>query len=61
MKSSTITVTKTIKETNLSDKIKSTIIIKARFEVNSITLVNAKRAIIIEVEEYLRFKVYRKL
>jgi len=58
MKSSTITVTKTIKETNLSKEIKTTIIIKARSEVNPIILVNAKRAIIVEVEERIRSKVY---
>jgi len=58
MKSSIITVIKTIKKTNLSNKTKTTIIIEARFEVNSIILVNVKRAIIVEVEEYSRFEVY---
>jgi len=58
MKSSIVTVTKTIKETNLSEETKTTIIIKARFEVNPIILVNAKRAIIVEVEERIRSKVY---
>jgi len=58
VKSSTIIVTKTIKETNLSDETKTTIIIKARFEVYYIILVNVKRAFIVEVEERLRFEVY---
>jgi len=61
MKSSIVTVTKTIKETNLSKEIKATIIIKAWFEVNPIILVNAKRAVIVEVEERIRYKVYKKL
>jgi len=61
MKSSIVIVTKTIKETNLSEETKATIIIKARSEVNSIILVNAKRAIIVEVEERIRSKVYKKL
>jgi len=58
MKSSTITVAKTMKETNLSEETKTTIIIKARSEVNSIILVNAKRAVIVEVEERIRSEVY---
>jgi len=58
VKSSTVTVTKIIKETNLSEETKTTIIIKARSEVNPIILVNAKRAIIVKVEERIRSKVY---
>jgi len=61
MKSFIVTVTKTIKETDLSEEIKATIIIKARSEVNSIILVNAKRAVIVEVEERTRSEVYKKL
>jgi len=58
MKSSIVTVTKTIKEINLSKETKATIIIKARFEVDPIMLVNTKRAIIVEVEERIRSEVY---
>jgi len=58
MKSFIITITKTIKETNLSKETKANIIIKARSEVNPIILVNTKRAIIVEVEERIRSKVY---
>jgi len=58
MKSSIITVTKTIKETNLSKETKTTIIIKARPKFNPIILVNAKRAVIVEVEKRIRSKVY---
>jgi len=61
MKSSIVTVTKTIKETNLSEETKATIIIKARSEVNPIMLVNTKRAVIVKVEERIRSEVYKKL